>query len=93
MIDMRAIIASVATAIILGAGAWGLGVFEKSETADAVALIRLVIEEELKTDAGKTYQARLAEVGEQLTVIETRVQSIKEDVDDLEDAVLILAGE
>lgn len=87
------VLVSVVTAVILGAGAWFAGVFEKSSQADARALIMLVMEEQLKTDAGKTYQARLAEVGEQLTVIETRVSAIKEDVDDLEDAVLTLAGE
>jgi hypothetical protein len=87
------VVVSVVTAAILGAGAWLAGAFERVSQADAKALIKLVIEEELKTDAGKTYSARLAEVGEQLTVIETRVSSIKEDVDDLEDAVLTLAGE
>ena len=86
------IIVSVATAVVLGLGAWVLGVFDKAEVAADKELIRAVIEEELKTDAGKTYKARLAEVGSQITVLETRVDGIRNDVEDLEDIALDLAG-
>lgn len=86
------VVVSVATAIVLGAGAWVMGVFEKGTIAADKDLIRTVIEEELKTDAGKTYKARLAEVGTQITVLETRIDGIRSDVEDLEDIALDLAG-
>lgn len=86
------VVVSVATAIVLGAGAWVMGVFEKGTIAADKDMIRTVIEEELWTDAGKTYKARLAEVGTQITVLETRIDDIRSDVEDLEDIALDLAG-
>jgi len=86
------VVVSVATAIVLGAGAWVMGVFEKGTIAADKDLIRTVIEEELKTDAGKTYKARLSEVGNQITVLETRADALRSDVEDLEDIALDLAG-
>lgn len=86
------VVVSVATAIVLGIGAWFMGVFESGSEAQAKELIRAVLEEELQTDAGKSYSARLSEVGIQVTVLETRVTELKDDVEDLEDIALDLAG-
>jgi hypothetical protein len=69
-----------------------MGVFEKGTIAADKELIRTVIAEELQTDAGQTYSARLAEVGTQVTILETRVGELKDDVEDLEDIALDLAG-
>ncbi len=82
---INGVVVSVVTAIVLGVGAWIMGVFEKGT-------IRTVIAEELQTDAGQTYSARLAEVGTQVTILETRVGELKDDVEDLEDIALDLAG-
>jgi hypothetical protein len=86
------VVVSVVTAAVLGVGAWFMGVFESGSEAQAKELIRAVLEEELETDAGVTYKARLAEVGTQVTVLETRVTELKDDVEDLEDIALDLAG-
>ena len=86
------VVVAVATAVVMGAGAWFLGVFEKGTEAADKELIREVIAEALKTDAGLTYKARLAEVGSQITVLETRVDDIRNDVEDLEYIALDLAG-
>lgn len=86
------VVVSVVTAIVLGIGAYVMGVFEKGTIAADKELIRSVIEEELTTDAGKTYKARLAEVGNQITVLETRADALRNDVEDLEDIALDLAG-
>jgi hypothetical protein len=86
------VVVSVVTAAVLGVGAWFLGVFEAGTDAQDKELIRAVLEKELTTDAGKTYKARLAEVGSQLTVLETRADALRSDVEDLEDIALDLAG-
>lgn len=89
---INGVVVSVVTAIVLGVGAWVMGVFEKGTIAADKELIRTVIAEELQTDAGQTYSARLAEVGTQVTILETRVGELKDDVEDLEDIALDLAG-
>jgi hypothetical protein len=89
---INGVVVSVVTAIVLGVGAWIMGVFEKGTIAADKELIRTVIAEELQTDAGQTYSARLAEVGTQVTILETRVGELKDDVEDLEDIALDLAG-
>ena len=89
---INGVVVSVVTAMVLGFGAYVMGVFEAGTNAADKDLIRAVIEEELKTDAGKTYKARLAEVGSKITVLETRVDDIRSDVEDLEDIALDLAG-
>jgi hypothetical protein len=89
---LSGVIVSVATAVVLGIGAYVMGVFEKGTVAANKELIRSVIAEELETDAGVTYKARLAEVGTQVTVLETRVGELRSDVEDLEDIALDLAG-
>jgi cell shape-determining protein MreC len=70
------VVVSVVTAAVLGVGAWFMGVFESGSEAQAKELIRAVLEEELETD----------------TVLETRVTELKDDVEDLEDIALDLAG-
>lgn len=86
------VVVAVATSAVLGLVAWVGGVFDQAEVAADKDLIRAVIEEELKTDAGKTYKARLSEVGNQITVLETRADALRRDVEDLEDIALDLAG-
>jgi hypothetical protein len=86
------VITAVATAAVMGVFAWVLGVFSAGSAAIDKEQIRAVLQEELQTDAGQTYSARLAEVGSQVTVLETRVTELKDDVEDLEDIALDLAG-
>lgn len=86
------VVGSVITAVVLGVGAYFVGVFEQGSEAADKKLIREVIKEEFETDAGITYKARLAEVGTQITVLETRVDAVAADVEDLEDIAFVLAG-
>lgn len=87
------VVTAVATAVILGVGGWLLGVFEKGSDAALQESIRVVLQEQLMTDAGKTYAARISEIDGHLVGIETRVGIIQEDLDDLEQNVFDLAGE
>ncbi len=84
---------AVVTAAVLGVFAYLMGVFEAGTNAADVALIRAVLVEEMQTDAGKTYAARLSEIGGTLINVETRLSTAQEDVADLEDAVYALASE
>lgn len=93
------VITAVVTAGILGGFGWAAGVFSEGSKAIDKEQIRAVLVEELMTDAGKTYKARLAEVGGKVLVLETRVDGLtadvdglEDDVDGLEDDVLDLAG-
>lgn len=97
MVDQKAIISNVivalATASVMGLFAWVGGVFEKGQAAIDKEQIRAVLQEELTTDAGQTYGAALTQIGLDVNTVSTRVQELKDDVDDLEDAVLSLASE
>jgi hypothetical protein len=86
------VITAVATAIVLGIGGWFLGVFEKGSDAAAKELVREVLQEEMKTDAGKTYAARISEIDGTLIGMETRVDILQVDLNDLEGAVMDLAS-
>jgi hypothetical protein len=79
------VLTAVVTAVVLGLGAFVMGVFEKGSDAINEEQIRAVIEEVMVTDAGKTYKARLAEVDIELAVVETRLGKATDDIDDLED--------
>ena len=89
---INGVVVSVVTAIVLGFGAYLMGIFEKGSIAADKELIQTVIEEELKTDAGKTYKARLAEVDKEIAVLEARVDDVRTDLKDLEDIAYDLAG-
>jgi len=87
------VITAVATAAILGVLGWAFGVFSAGTAAIDKEQIRAVLEEEMKTDAGKTYAARIAEIGGTLINIETRVGILQTDLADLEENVFDLASE
>ena len=86
------VLTAVGTAAVMGVIAWVGGVFEAGTAAIDKEQIREVLQEELKTDAGKTYKARLSELDSEVIVLETRVGTLVNDVDDLEDTVFDLAG-
>ena len=87
------VVTAVATAAILAIGGWIFGVFEKGSDAANKEVIRAVLVEEMKTDAGITYAARISEIDGQLVGMETRVGILQTDLDDLEQNVFDLAGE
>jgi len=87
------VVTAVATAIILGLGGWLLGVFEKGSDAANKEVIRAVLVEEMKTDEGITYAARISEIDGHLIGMETRVTILKADLDALEENVFDLASE
>lgn len=86
------VVTAVVTAVILGIGGYFMGVFEKGNQAISKEAIREVLEEEMQTDSGITYGAALTQIGLDINTVSTRVEELKGDVDDLEDAVLTLAG-
>ena len=86
-------VTAVATPVIIGLGGWMFGVFEKGSDAANKEVIRAVLEEEMKTDAGKTYAARISEIGGTLISMETRVGILQTDLADLEQNVFDLASE
>lgn len=86
------VVTAVATAAVMGALAWAGGVFQKGTEASTKEMIREVLLEEMKTDEDITYGQALTKIGLDINTVQTRVEALKEDVDDLEDAVLTLAG-
>lgn len=94
--DQKAIVSNVVTAVvtaaIMGVLAWAGGVFQKGSEAATKDAIRAVLQEEMQTDAGITYGAALSQIGLDINTVSTQVSELKGDVDDLEDAVLTLAG-
>lgn len=86
------VITAVATAVVLGIGGYFLGVFEKGTEAANKEQIREVLNEVMKTDSGKTYGEALSKIGLDINTVSTKVSELKEDVNDLEDAVFLLAG-
>jgi hypothetical protein len=87
------VVTAVATAVVLGAGGWFLGVFEKGTEAANKEAIRQVLDEVMQLDSGKTYGQALSEIGLNINTISTQVVELKDDVNDLERAVLTLASE
>ena len=87
------VLTAVATAAILGIIGFFGGVFEKGAQAINEDQIETVIQRVLITDTGKTYAATLVEINGSLGVISSQIGELKDDVNDLEDAVLELASE
>lgn len=95
--DQKTIISNVLTALLTTAilalvGYFG-GIFEKGQAAIDKEQIRLVLQEELKTDAGETYGAALTKIGLDVNTVSTQVGTLTKEVDNLEVAVLALASE
>lgn len=93
--DNKAIIGNVATAVItaavLGVLGFFMGIFERGAAAINEDQIELVVRQIMVTDAGKTYAARLAELDGEIIGLETRVEIVSEDVNELEVAIRTLA--
>jgi capsule polysaccharide export protein KpsE/RkpR len=86
------VVVSVVTAVVLGIGAFFMGVFERGSDALTEDQIIAVIDKTLVTASGKTLKARIAEVDGQLIGLETRANALEKEVDDLEEDIFILAG-
>lgn len=87
------VLVALITAVVLGALGFFAGVFEKGATAMNEDQIEAVIQRIMVTDAGETYAATLMSVNGTLIALDTKVGELKEDVNDLEDAVRTLASE
>jgi hypothetical protein len=87
------VLTAVVTAAILGVGAGLMGVFEKGAIAINDDQIEEVVNRVMVTAAGTTVKARIAEVDGVLINLETRAGILEDDVEDLEDAVMILASD
>ena len=87
------VVTAVVTAAVLGVLAWAGGVFSAGTAALDEAQIEAVIEKVLIRDNGATYAASLASIDISLATINTSIGAIKEDIDDLEDNVALLAAE
>jgi hypothetical protein len=87
------VITAVVTAGVLGVAGWALGVFSAGSNALEEEQIKAVIKEVLVRDNGATYAASLAGIDLSLASITTSIGAIKEDIDDLEGNVAILAAE
>ncbi len=87
------VIVGVSVAVIMGVIGWLAGAFEAGTAAIDKEQIRVVLKEEMKTDAGKTYAARISEIDGTLISMETRVGILRTDLSDLEDSVFDLASE
>lgn len=84
---------AVVTAGVLGVFAWVGGVFEAGTVALDKEVIRDVLKEEMKTDAGVTYGAALTQLGLDVNTVHTQVEILQGDVTDLEQSLLDLASE
>lgn len=95
--DQKVLISNVVTAVVtagvLGVLAWAGGIFSAGSDALDEAQIEAVIERVLIRDNGATYAASLAGIDLSVAQINTSIGAIKEDIDDLEDSVSILAAE
>ncbi len=87
------IVTALATAAILGSFAWAGGVFTAGSDALNEAQIEAVITRVMVTDAGTTYAATLSSINLTLASMDSTLDHIQEDLDDLEDAVGALAAE
>jgi hypothetical protein len=86
-------ITAVVVAGILGVFAWVGGVFEAGTVALDKEVIRAVLQEEMKTDAGITYGAALSQIGLDINTVSTQVGILQTDVRDLEQSIFDLASE
>ncbi len=87
------VVTAVVTAVILGVLGWAMGIFSAGADALDEKQIKEVIAQVLIRDTGATYAASLASIDISLASITTSIGAIKEDIDDLEDNVAILAAE
>lgn len=87
------VLTAVVTAAVLGVLGIAMGVFEKGTQAINKEQIRAVVQEEFKTDAGKTYGARISEIDGTLISLETRTGILQSDLNDVERSLLDLASE
>jgi len=87
------VVTAVVTAIVMGGLAWATGVFNAGSDALDEAQIKAVVEQVLIRDTGATYAASLASIDVSIGSINTSIIAIKDDIDDLEDSVGLLAGE
>jgi hypothetical protein len=87
------VVTAAATAIVMGLGAWALGVFNAGSVAIDEAQIEAVVGKILVRDTGATYAASLASIDVSVAQINTSIGAIKDDIDDLEDSVSILVAE
>ena len=85
------VITAVITAAALGILGFFMGVFEKGAEAINEDQIEAVLSRVLVTDSGETYGAALSSISTTQATILTEVGELKDEVDDLEDAVLELA--
>ena len=95
--DQKALISNVATAVVtaavLGLIGWAGGIFNAGSDALSEAQIERVILETLVLDDGLTYAATLDSIDKSVGEINVAIGFIKDDIDDLEDSVSILAAE
>lgn len=87
------VVTAVVTAGVLSALAWAGGVFKAGDDALTEQQIEAVLAKVMVTDAGVTYAASLNAIGLSIASIDTNIGAIKEDIDDLENAVGALAAE
>jgi outer membrane murein-binding lipoprotein Lpp len=87
------VVVAVATAGVLGLAAYLNGMFQKGVAAGDVEQIRTVIQEELTTDAGKTYGEFVTEMSLGVNTLNTKVDMLTTDVNDLEQNILDLASD
>lgn len=87
------LVTAVVTAVVLGILGWAMGVFSAGSAALDEAQIEEVIKRTLILDSGQTYAASLSSIAIHLGSIDTSLGAIKEDIDDLEDSVAILASD
>ena len=95
--DQKALTSNVVTAVItagvLGILAWASGVFSAGQDALTKQQIKDVIEQVMILDSGDTYAATLDSIDKAVGEINVSIGAIKEDIDDLEDSMALLAAE
>ena len=87
------VITAVVTAVVMGILAFGVGTFKSGSKAQDAEHIKLVVTEMLLTDSGTTYGAALASIDRTLASMDSTLIAIKDDIDDLESSVSVLAAE
>jgi len=87
------VVTAVVTAVVLGTFGWASGVFSAGQDALTEQQIKDVIKQVLILDSGDTYAATLDSIDKAVGEINVSIGAIKEDIDDLEDSMAILAAE
>ena len=87
------VVTAVVTAGVLGVLGWASGVFSAGQNALTEQQIRDVIKQVMILDSGDTYAAALNSIDKSVGEINVSIGAIKEDIDDLEDSMAILAAE